>query len=60
MTGQQTKSPRWKECAQGAVNLLPLAGGAVYVKEHFDFTDKKEALVKQNFSLKFLKSKVIN
>uniref|UniRef100_A0A0R3RHK8 Neprilysin-2 n=1 Tax=Elaeophora elaphi TaxID=1147741 RepID=A0A0R3RHK8_9BILA len=44
MTGQQTKSPRWKECAQGTINLLPLAGGALYVREHFDSTDKKEAL----------------
>uniref|UniRef100_A0A1I7VFX0 Peptidase_M13_N domain-containing protein n=3 Tax=Loa loa TaxID=7209 RepID=A0A1I7VFX0_LOALO len=44
MTGQQTKSPRWKECAQGAISLLPLAGGALYVREHFDSTDKQEAL----------------
>ncbi|VDM92106.1 unnamed protein product, partial [Litomosoides sigmodontis] len=44
MTGQQTKSPRWKECAQGTINLLPLAGGALYVKRHFDSTDKEEAL----------------
>ncbi|VDM97134.1 unnamed protein product [Thelazia callipaeda] len=45
MTGQQTKSPRWKECAQGTISLLPLAGGALYVRQHFDFTDKQEALV---------------
>ncbi|MCP9263941.1 Neprilysin-11 [Dirofilaria immitis] len=44
LTGQQTKSPRWKECAQGTINLLPLAGGALYVREHFDSTDKQEAL----------------
>lgn len=44
MTGQQTKSPRWKECALGPTNLLPLAAGALYVREHFDSTDKKEAL----------------
>ncbi|VDK55333.1 unnamed protein product [Anisakis simplex] len=44
MTGQQTKSPRWKECAQGPTTLLPLAAGALYIREHFDSTDKKEAL----------------
>ncbi|KAK6104828.1 Peptidase M13 family protein [Brugia pahangi] len=44
MTGQQTKSPRWKECAQVTIGLLPLAGGALYVREHFDSTDKQEAL----------------
>lgn len=44
MTGQQTKSPRWKECAQGPTSLLPLAAGALYIREHFDSTDKKEAL----------------
>lgn len=49
MTGQHTKSPRWKECAQGTINLLPLAGGALYVREHFDSTDKQEALVRQRF-----------
>uniref|UniRef100_A0A1I8EHB1 Peptidase_M13_N domain-containing protein n=1 Tax=Wuchereria bancrofti TaxID=6293 RepID=A0A1I8EHB1_WUCBA len=44
MTGQQTKSPRWKECAQATISLLPLASGALYVREHFDSTDKQEAL----------------
>lgn len=45
MTGQQTKSPRWKECAYGPTTLLPLAAGALYIREHFDSTDKNEALV---------------
>ncbi|VDN52138.1 unnamed protein product [Dracunculus medinensis] len=44
MTGQQTKSPRWKECAQGPTSLVPLAAGALYIREHFDSNDKKEAL----------------
>uniref|UniRef100_A0A0M3HFQ5 Peptidase_M13_N domain-containing protein n=1 Tax=Ascaris lumbricoides TaxID=6252 RepID=A0A0M3HFQ5_ASCLU len=44
MTGQQAKSPRWKECAQGPTTMLPLAAGALYIREHFDSTDKKEAL----------------
>lgn len=56
MTGQQTKSPRWKECAQGTINLLPLAGGALYVRRHFDSTDKEEALVRQPFFVPFLLS----
>lgn len=44
MTGQQQKSPRWKECTQGPTSWLPLAAGSMYVREHFDANDKKEAL----------------
>lgn len=45
MTGQQAKSPRWKDCAQTPTGLLPFAAGALYVREHFDSEDKKEAMV---------------
>jgi predicted metalloendopeptidase len=44
MTGQQQKSPRWKECTQGPTGWLPLAAGSLYIREHFDSTDKQEAL----------------
>ncbi|VDD93608.1 unnamed protein product [Enterobius vermicularis] len=44
MTGQQAKSPRWKDCAQTPTGLLPFAAGALYVREHFDSEDKKEAM----------------
>ncbi|CAJ0584866.1 unnamed protein product, partial [Mesorhabditis spiculigera] len=44
MTGQQQRSPRWKECAQVPSTFLPLAAGAIYVRQHFQSTDKLEAL----------------
>lgn len=45
MTGQQQRSPRWKDCSQVPSNILPLAAGAIYVDSHFDSDDKREALV---------------
>ncbi|KAK6026936.1 hypothetical protein OSTOST_07081 [Ostertagia ostertagi] len=44
MTGQQQRSPRWKDCAQVPSSVLPLAAGAVYVQAHFNSEDKREAL----------------
>uniref|UniRef100_A0A183GS20 Neprilysin n=1 Tax=Heligmosomoides polygyrus TaxID=6339 RepID=A0A183GS20_HELPZ len=44
MTGQQQRSPRWKDCAQVPSSVLPLAAGAVYVQAHFNSDDKREAL----------------
>ncbi|ETN84137.1 hypothetical protein NECAME_07021 [Necator americanus] len=44
MTGQQQRSPRWKDCAQVPSSVLPLAAGAVYVQAHFNTDDKREAL----------------
>ncbi|XGW09237.1 hypothetical protein V3C99_011498 [Haemonchus contortus] len=44
MTGQQQRSPRWKDCAQVPSSVLPLAAGAIYVQAHFDSEDKREAL----------------
>ncbi|GMR37645.1 hypothetical protein PMAYCL1PPCAC_07840 [Pristionchus mayeri] len=43
MSGQQMQSPRWKECTQVPSTFFPLAAGALYVGEHFDKNDKKEA-----------------
>uniref|UniRef100_A0A0K0E662 Neprilysin n=1 Tax=Strongyloides stercoralis TaxID=6248 RepID=A0A0K0E662_STRER len=44
MSGQETKPPRWKNCISTAMSYLPLAIGSVYVKEHFQPSDKNEAL----------------
>ncbi|VDM79410.1 unnamed protein product, partial [Strongylus vulgaris] len=44
MTGQQQRSPRWKDCAQVPSSVLPLAAGAIYVQAHFNSDDKREAL----------------
>jgi predicted metalloendopeptidase len=44
MTGQQQKSPRWKKCTESVTMDLETASGALYVDEHFDVTDKQEAV----------------
>uniref|UniRef100_A0A1I7WVX6 Peptidase_M13_N domain-containing protein n=1 Tax=Heterorhabditis bacteriophora TaxID=37862 RepID=A0A1I7WVX6_HETBA len=44
MTGQQQRSPRWKDCAQVPSTVLPLAAGAIYVDAHFNSQDKREAI----------------
>ncbi|KAK0393533.1 hypothetical protein QR680_000260 [Steinernema hermaphroditum] len=44
MTGQETKSARWKGCIQSTVSYLPLAAGSIYIEEHFHKNDKQEAL----------------
>uniref|UniRef100_A0A0K0FDW3 Phosphate-regulating neutral endopeptidase (inferred by orthology to a human protein) n=1 Tax=Strongyloides venezuelensis TaxID=75913 RepID=A0A0K0FDW3_STRVS len=44
MSGQETKPPRWKSCISTVMGYLPLAIGSVYVKEHFQPSDKNEAL----------------
>ena len=47
MTGQQQRSPRWKDCAQVPATILPLAAGAIYVNAHFNSDDKREAMVRE-------------
>uniref|UniRef100_A0A0N4ZHP9 Neprilysin n=1 Tax=Parastrongyloides trichosuri TaxID=131310 RepID=A0A0N4ZHP9_PARTI len=45
MSGQETKPPRWKSCIATAMGYLPLAIGSVYVRDHFQPTDKQEAMI---------------
>ncbi|CAJ0933286.1 unnamed protein product, partial [Mesorhabditis belari] len=44
ITGQQMRSPRWKECTQVPATFLPLAAGAIYTREHFQLSDKYQAM----------------
>ena len=37
------KPALWKECAPRPTGFMPIATGALYVKQHFKKNDKKEA-----------------
>jgi membrane metallo-endopeptidase-like protein 1 len=44
MIGQDKKLQRWNECTQRVLNKVPQAVGALYVREHFNVTERKEAI----------------
>ncbi len=44
MSGRKEKRTRWKTCVSTAVSWMKMAAGALYVREHFDIAEKKEAL----------------